>query len=323
MAASSVQLLSGPDPSLLADAVLSRIADLVGDADRALMLHELSGEEYTIEEFVDAAQTAPFLTDRRVVVARGLGRFTTGDLGPLVTYLEDPSPTTDLVIEWGSGRMPRALTDAVVAAGGSKVNTGAPGNARGRRDWFDEQFEAASVSLDARAKKALVEHLGEDVGRLGGLLATLEGVHGPNARLTEADVHPYLGESGSVPPWELTDAVDGGDLTTAVATLQRMLDAGARHPLQIMASLHSHYERMLRLDGSGASNEKDAAAVLGMKGSTFPAKKALTQSKRLGPDAIARAIGLLASADLDLRGQSGLEGRTVVEILVARLARLG
>ena len=101
-----------------------------------------------------------------------------------------------------------------------------------------------------------------------------------------------------------------------------MFDGGARHPLQVMASLHGHYERMLRLDGAPVSGEKEAAALLGMKGSTFPAKKALAQTRRLGSDGVARAISLLSSADLDLRGNSGLEGRAVVEVLVARLARL-
>ncbi|MDG2111628.1 MAG: hypothetical protein P8N02_03320, partial [Actinomycetota bacterium] len=259
MSSATVQLLSGPDPSLLADAVRAAVDELVGDGDRGLLLHELSGEEFSIDELVDAAQTAPFLTERRVVVGRSLSRFVAADLVPLVAYLGDPSPTTDLVLEWGSGRLPKALTGAVAAAGGSKVNTGAPGNARGRRDWFDQQFDAAGVSLDARARRHLVDHLGEDVGRLGGLLATLEGAFGAGARVNQADLAPFLGQEGAVPPWELTDAIDGGDLHAALATLERMLGAGARHPLQIMASLHSHYERMMRLDGADAANEKDAA----------------------------------------------------------------
>lgn len=321
MSSATVQLFSGPDPSLLADGVRSAVDALIGDDDRGLVLHELSGEDYSIDELVDAAQTAPFLTARRVVVGRLLSRFVAAELGPLVTYLADPSPTTDLVLEWGSGRLPKALTDAVAASGGSKTNTGVPGNARGRREWFDAQFDAAAVSLDARARKHIIEHLGEDVGRLGGLLHTLEGAFGAGVRVGEADVAPFLGQEGAVPPWELTDAIDGGDLNAALATLQRMLGAGGRHPLQVMASLHSHYERMLRLDGAAVGNEKDAAALLGMKGSTFPAKKALTQVRRLGGPGVAHAISLLARADLDLRGQSGLEGRTVMEILVARLAR--
>jgi len=323
MAALPVHLLHGPEPSLLADAVLALVTKVVGDDDRTLVLHELSGEDYTVDELVDAAQTTPFLTPRRVVVARGLSRFTVAELGPLVSYLGDVNPTTELVLEWGSGRLPKQLTDAVKAAGGEKLTTGAPGNARGRNEWFEEQFSGAGLQLDRRAKQAMIDQLGEDVGRLSGLLATLVSAFGTAVKLSESDVEPFLGDAGGVPPWELTDAIDQGHMSVALSAAGRMLDAGARHPLQLMATLHSHYERMLRLDGAGVRDEKAAAGVLGMKGSTFPAKKAMAQGRRLGPTGVRQAIELLADADVDLRGRTGLEGRYVVEILVARLARLG
>ena len=45
----------------------------------------------------------------------------------------------------------------------------------------------------------------------------------------------------------------------------------------VMVTLTTHVERMLALSGGPARSEKDAAAVLGLKGSTFPARKALDQ----------------------------------------------
>jgi DNA polymerase III delta subunit len=102
-----------------------------------------------------------------------------------------------------------------------------------------------------------------------------------------------------------------------------MLQAGGRHPLQVMVTLHSHVERMLRLEGSGATTEQQAAAVLGLKGSsTFPARKALNRVKALGPQRIGRAIVLLGEADAALRGAQGWPPEQVLEVLVARLARL-
>ena len=62
---------------------------------------------------------------------------------------------------------------------------------------------------------------------------------------------------------------------------------------------------MLRLDGSGVTSPEQAAEVLGTR-SVFPAKKALAQANRLGTARIARAVQLLARADLDLRGTTGL-----------------
>ena len=51
------------------------------------------------------------------------------------------------------------------------------------------------------------------------------------------------------------------------------------------------------------------------------AKKALQQSRRLGSTRVAEAINLIAAADLDVRGASGMDPEVVIEVLVARLAR--
>jgi DNA polymerase-3 subunit delta len=168
------------------------------------------------------------------------------------------------------------------------------------------------------------KHLGEDLGRLGNLLETLAAAYGHGQRIGVDDVEPFLGEAGSVPPWELTDAIDKGRSAAAISALQRMLTGGERHPLQVMATLHAHYARMLRLDGAGVRDEGQAAELLGMKGSTFPAKKALEQGRVLGHAAIAEAFRLLAEADLDLRKfRKDWPEELVMEVLVGRLSRLG
>jgi DNA polymerase-3 subunit delta len=154
------------------------------------------------------------------------------------------------------------------------------------------------------------------------MLDVFVAAYGTERRLGVDDVRPFLGEAGSVAPWDLTDAIDRGDVTGALEQLRRITGAGGRHPLEVTATLHGHYRRMLRLDGAGIENEADAAAALGLTGSTFPAKKALTQSRRIGHDGVGRAITLLSEADLALKGELDWPGDLVLEVLVARLARL-
>jgi DNA polymerase-3 subunit delta len=88
-----------------------------------------------------------------------------------------------------------------------------------------------------------------------------------------------------------------------------------------MATLHNHYVRLLKLDGAGANTEQAVAEVLGIKPG-FPARKAMDQYRKLASGGVARAIELLAQADLDLRGQRELPEELVMEVLVARLSRL-
>ncbi|MCU0261546.1 MAG: DNA polymerase III subunit delta [Ilumatobacteraceae bacterium] len=317
----SVELLTGDDESILRAAVHDRVRQLVGDGDRTLMVDDFDGEEFELRAAVDAAQTPPFLTDHRVVVVRGVGRFTADELAPLLRYLDDPLPSTRLLLVGGGGRIVKALTDAVKAAGGIATSTSPPARPKERAAWVAEQAEEHGLRLEPAAAARAAAWLGDDVGRLDGILSTLVATYGPGHRLGTADIEPFLGEAGGVPPWDFTDAIDTGDAARALSMLQRMVDAGERHPLQVMAILHGHYAKLARLDGVGATSEADAAAAMGIKPG-FPAKKALTTYGRLGAGGVQRAVQLLAAADLDLRGASDLEDRVVMEVLVARLARL-
>jgi DNA polymerase-3 subunit delta len=255
------------------------------------------------------------------VVARDMGRFSADELAPLVAYLADPLPTTELVLVGGGGRLAKALTDAVKKSGGSTRSTDPPSRARDRQSWVGDHAAAAGVKLAPPAAALVAERLGEDVGRLEGLLATLAATFGGSRQLRPDDVAPFIGEAGGVPPWDLTDAIDAGNTATALSVLGRMSGPGGRHPLQLMAILHGHYGRLARLDGVAVGSEAQAADVLGIKPG-FPAKKALTQYRRLGGDGVRRAIELLAGADLDLRGRRDLDDDVVMEVLVARLSRL-
>jgi DNA polymerase III subunit delta len=317
-----VHLVTGDDPSLVRDAVVALVDELVGERDRNLTVEDIDGDDYDLAAVVDAAQTPPLLSDRRVIVARGANRFGSADaVAPLAAYLSDPLPTTRLVLAWGSGRIPKPLADAVTTSGGLRLDA-SPG--RDPRSWLTDQLGESGLRFDAEARHLLVSTLGEDVARLRGILETLESTFGPGARLGEDDIGPYLGESGARAHWELTDAIDRGEIPRSIDRLHRLLDAGGWHPLQVMAILHNHVARMLALDGADVANERAAAELLGMdaRRSTFPARKALQQTRRLGHVRIVRAVQLLAQADLDLRGEKDWPENLVLEVLVARLAAL-
>ena len=334
----AIVLLKGNDEVLLSNALKETVDSLVGDGDASLMVEELTETQYRLEDdsfairrLVDSAQTPPFLTDRRVVVGRHMGRFTkAGDVEALVSYLAQPLDSTDLVLVWERGQSPKqdrlsgapkSLTEALKTAGAETIETGVP-SGKNADAWLDRQLKAAPITLDRQAAQHIAQHLGDEKSRVVNLLATLESVYGPGSTIGVEQVEPFLGDTGGVPPWDLTDAIDSGQIDVALDKLSRMIGTGGRHPLQVMSSLQTHYLRMLRLDGAPVSGEKQAAQLLGMKGSTFPAKKALAQSRRLGSERIVRAVELLAEADRGLRGEVGWPPELVMEVLVARLANL-
>jgi DNA polymerase III subunit delta len=88
----------------------------------------------------------------------------------------------------------------------------------------------------------------------------------------------------------------------------------------VVGALQRQYLRLLRLDGSGARTKDDAASMLSI--SAFPAGKLLAAVGALGSDRVRQAVSWVAQADADVKGATGLESAVVLEVLVARLARL-
>jgi DNA polymerase-3 subunit delta len=342
----AVYLVKGSDPGLIGRALKELLERLAGggDADDGVTGTSAHVEEYwpeagggdpssdgggegraggssarfNVAPILEALETPAFLYDRRVIVVRRAGALDAQQAKRLAAYLADPLPCSTLVLV-ADDKSTSAGLDKAVKAAGEVIDVSTPSNAGGRRTWIDGELRRAGVTLDKDARSLLDATIGEDVSSLPNILANVAGAYGDCAKVTAAQLEPFLGESGSVAPWALTDAIDAGDMAGAIDALSRLSSAGERHPLAILPSLHRHFGGMLALDGL-TIDESGAARLLGM--SPFPAGKLLRQGRRLGTERIESAVLLLADADLDLRGRTELSSEAVMEILVGRLARL-
>jgi DNA polymerase-3 subunit delta len=340
-------LVQGGDPALRDREVQRVIDQLLGDDDRSFALddHTLASrrragaqdEPASDDEAPEAAgsvelpafaaittalSSPPFMSANRVVVVREVGALTAEQAKWLASWIGDPLDGVHLVLVTGGGRIPSALDKAV------KANGEAVGPASEETEKvLQRELGNARLKLAPDALTRVAEHLGDDAGRVPELVETWHATYGDAATLGLDDIEQYLGELGTAGRFDLTNMLDRGDVGGALETLHRLLSATSAaqpkplHPMQVMASLGYHYQRLLRLDDAAIVTKEHAAAALNMKsagGARFP----LDASRRLGTDGLREAVNLLAQAELDLRGASGLDERTVMEVLVARLAAL-
>lgn len=334
----AVHVVRGTDPTLRAQALGELLDTLVGDEDRSLVLEQITVPARRTEgdgtgreaepaapvaaTIVNAAQSPPFMTSRRIVVVHDYEQLSAAEAEPVAAVLDDLLDTTVMVFVAGGGRVAKRLGDTLKGA-----ETIGPTSEK-TSEVLAEAIERAGIEMRNDAARLVTERLGDDAGRVVGLVDVLVAAHGPSASLTADDVEPYLGEAGSVPAYQLTNAIEDGDVAGALAVLDRLLTVtSARqpkpmHPLQIHGMLQSRYRKMLQVDDPSIRSVADAHAALGGKGSTFPSKKILEASRALGSDGLRRAIDLLADADIGLKGAAGLPEDAVMEMLVARLAAL-
>ena len=211
MSAVSVHVLLGDDESILRAGVNSLVQTLVGDGDRALMVDEFDAEDYTVGAVVDAAYTAPFLTERRIVVGRATGpvhRRRAGGARRLPVRTAAVYRAGDRV---GESAATEASRRGAADGGGDDHVDIAAEPARGSRRVGPGRRQGGRECASARAAvERIVGHLGENVGSLDGVLRTLSATFGGGRVLGPEQVDPFLGDAGGVPPWDLTDAIDGG-----------------------------------------------------------------------------------------------------------------
>jgi DNA polymerase III delta subunit len=340
----SVHLVQGADPALRDREVQRLVDELLGAEDRTLALeeHEVAarrrsaiaeestepqGDSTSLELPVFAAvtnalQSPPFMTAHRVVVVREIGNLTTDQAKWLASWIEQGSESTRLVLVTGGGRTPPSLdkackAHATVVAPATEQTAGV----------LAAVLSEAGLRLAPDATSRLVGHLGDDAGRVPELVEILAATYGSGVTLDVDAIDAYLGDAGTAGRYDLMNAIDRGDVATALEVLHRLLTSTSTrepkplHPLQVMATLAYHYQRLVRLDDPSITTKEQAAEALGMRsagGARFP----LEASKRLGTAGLREAVQMLARAELDLRGYGGLDERTVIDVLVARLAAL-
>jgi DNA polymerase III subunit delta len=310
------------DAPLVAQAVHQVVEALVEGRDPATCVEEhgpAGADDLDVARLVDAMTTPPFLLDRRVVVVRDAGRLTSADAAQLAELLVAPVEGVTVVFAAGGGTIPPALQRAV-AASGEVLDASVGTSLKDRKGFVVARARASSVRLDAAATDRLTAQVGEDLSRVDGMLETLAAAYGERASVGVDELEPFLGASGSVPEWDLTDAITAGDASTSLDVLHRLVGPGGRAAPAVVNTLQRTYLRLLRLDGTGARTREDAASLLSV--SAFPAEKLLAATRALGAERIRQAVAWIATADEDVKGATALEPVSVLEILVARLARL-
>jgi DNA polymerase III delta subunit len=259
--------------------------------------------------------TPPFIVDRRVVLVRFSDKMTDDDVQNIVAWAQNPTPGVHCVIA-----IARASKE-LLAVAGEKIALDVGWKESDHDRIIEETLSRHRVTVKAGTVAYIRELLGDDIGRVAALAETLANIYG-SAPIGKESVEPYIGGEGSVPEWDLTDAIEKGNVANAIHITRRIMgrDLGAGN--YIVNILTRFYLGVAAVDAPGLG-EAEARAAIGPKATPTQAKKRLKTMQVLGSDKAAAALDLGLAADRDVKGRAGgLASQTVVEVLVARLARL-
>jgi DNA polymerase-3 subunit delta len=262
-------------------------------------------------ELLEAVGTASLFGDRRLVVVRDAQDLKKDQIESLSAYLESPNPDTILVL-LASGK---TKLDATAKKIGALVSLEAP---KGRRlvGWLRERARDRKLKLDDRGGWALIDSVGTELRDLDSALAQLSTSKGEGASISQTDVRRMFPRLADERSFAFTDAVGERRLSDAMTALRRLLDQGDE-PLAVFGTLVAHLRRLLRVRRLADHGSRAVGEALGMP--EWRAEKMAKQSRSYREEELVRAMGLMADADIDMKGefpspQVALE-RAVVKIV--------
>jgi DNA polymerase-3 subunit delta len=321
----SAILIAGDEPYLIdkvLHTVLERVVTVPGA--EAFDVDKRDAAELQPADYESLVATMPLLNDRRVVVIKGVHEVTAEVRDKIKATLEE-RPAGLCLIGTGAATIRGTLYQEWEKRG-ARIVCELPRRSRSKQIDFD--FARWLVGR-ARADfgKTFDREGAEALAELGGDLATLHGelekaaLHaGASDRITRADVEAVCIGCASGSVWEWCDAVGARDATRALGLLRALLDAGET-AYRLVPLLATHFCRLGVVVGLP---RKDSRAIMdALPGRSWPAMAAglAEQAQRHTPESVARALDLLAEADVMLKSTGHDEEfvlhRHLIEILEA------
>lgn len=312
-----IYVLSGDDAYLRDEAIKAIVARAVEGDDMAVA--RFLGDQVKLADVLDEVRTLPFLAKCRVALVENADPFVTAYRKDLETYAEKPASSGVLVLSvksWPGSTKLAKLVDKV----GLAIECKTP-NERELPAWLVQFARSrAEVKLDADAAQLLVELVGPEIGLLASEVEKLAVYVGEKASIGRLDVARMVGAGRVETIWRTLEAATTGQGGEALADLDRLIASG-EHPIKLLAGIsqpllkvyHAGRLRRARLD------VKEACRIAEIN--PYGVEKTRQQHAHLGPGRVERLPEMLLQADLDLKGETSITPRVVMERLFVQLAR--
>lgn len=204
---------------------LRRLKDMVASGDdEPLDFDTFDGASACGEDVVIAANTAPFLSAKRLVVVRDVERMSPEGQAALIEYARDPSPTACLVLVAGSlaktSRLYKALHAlGVVSEYQAPKRSELPG-------WVAALVRSKGHTITRAGAEALIRAVGKDLRALETEVDKVIAFVGEKKELDVADVEAVVAQTAPTSVFDFLDALGARNSARALVLLDELLETG-------------------------------------------------------------------------------------------------
>jgi DNA polymerase III subunit delta len=280
------------------------------------------GDAATPEAVSAALNAMTFAMGRRFVIVDGAERWKDAEVEEHLTAVLNDVPADTTVAffarEEGRTKAPKALVDAVKAAGGD-ISAERTVKARELPRWVQAQGRKLGIELDSSAAQALVATVGERQQRLLRELEKLALEHGQGASLGAEDVEGAAAHSAERQVWSLVDALVARDGVGATRTYLE-LRAQGESLARLVPLMARRVRDVLAIAERLEAGEPQAKIKGSLKMSPWAADRRIAEARRSDVESLRRALVALADLEHASRGGEELEDDTVALRAIGQIA---
>jgi DNA polymerase III subunit delta len=304
-------LLCGDEPYLVERAVKKLLDRAVDPGFRDFNLNVFYGNEVKGDEVFSAAQTLPMFAQNRVVLVKKGGDLSAGAMEVLLPYLQDPSPSTCLILQ-AEKVDGRKKFFAEFKKRGEVVEFKRPyENQLG--PYVRDEVRAAGKKIDGAAAELLAYLVGNNLQELVSQIEKLCVYCGKQEVIGVTEVKAIVSDTKVESVFEFTDALGAKDTARALRMLTTLLGDGEA-PLRILGGVARHYRQLWQvrelLDRKVASGDMAKASGI----NPYFLKKVMDQARNYKVSELKDVFERML--ELDLAFKSGGRADAVFERFV-------
>ncbi len=222
----------------------------------------LYGRDVSVDDIVANAKRYPMMAERQVVIvkeAQDLSR----TIDKLVSYIENPQPTTVLVICYKYKKIAKnkKLYKATKKSGVMYESKKLYENQVA--DWIRRVLAGKQYQITPKAAQMLVEFLGTNLSKINNELEKLQLILPKGSEITPALIEENIGISKDYNNFELRKAIGDRDIKKAFRIITYFSENPKDNPTVVTVSLlFNFFSQLLQYHGLRDQNPKNVASVL-------------------------------------------------------------
>ncbi|PQJ82190.1 DNA polymerase III subunit delta [Polaribacter glomeratus] len=295
-----IYFLMGEEPYYI-DKISDYIEEnILEETEKGFNQQVMYGRDSTIEDIVSAAKRYPMMAERQVIIVKE-AQDLSKNIEKLVSYAENPQPTTVLVLNYKYKKLDKRKKLHKAIAKFGLIYESKKLYENQVSDWIRRVLSGKKYQIEPKASQMLVEFLGTDLSKISNELDKLMIILPKETVINDKHIEDNIGISKDFNNFELRKAVGEKNILKANRIINYFSENPKNNPTVMTISLlNSFFTQLLLFHGLQDKSKSSVARALGVSpyfideyflaGRNYPMRK------------VAQVIAFLRDADVKSKG---------------------